>query len=74
MANSMWFYINSFYAKIKEKKPNLEFKIALVQLLVGANKLENVKNAIKSIEIAAKNGSSIVALPVIIMICLKKLK
>ena len=44
----------------------LEFRIALVQLLVGNNKIENVKNAVKSIELAAKNGSSIVALPVII--------
>ncbi|ESO89486.1 hypothetical protein LOTGIDRAFT_179029 [Lottia gigantea] len=40
-----------------------EFKLALIQLAVGASKVENVKNAVKFIKEAAGNGAKLVALP-----------
>ena len=42
-----------------------EFKIALIQLLVSANKQENIKRACDFISIAAKNDAKIISLPVI---------
>ena len=41
-----------------------EFRIALIQLLVGSDKLENLKHANQLIEISAKNNANLVVLPV----------
>jgi predicted amidohydrolase len=46
-----------------------EFKIALIQLLVSANKQENIKRACDFISIAAKNDAKIISLPVISSFC-----
>merc|ERR1712071_321342 len=40
-----------------------KFKLALIQLAVGPNKLENLKKATQMIEEAALNGAQLVALP-----------
>lgn len=40
-----------------------KFKIALIQLLVGANKQENIRRAVEFIGVAAKNNAKIVTLP-----------
>ena len=40
-----------------------KFKLALIQLLVGANKADNLTRAVKLIEEASKNGASVIALP-----------
>lgn len=42
----------------------LEFRLAAIQLFSGSNKIENVKHAVESIAIAAKNGANVVILPV----------
>ncbi|EGC36199.1 hypothetical protein DICPUDRAFT_32199 [Dictyostelium purpureum] len=39
------------------------FKFAGIQMLVGENKEENVRNALKFIDEAAKNGANLVSLP-----------
>jgi predicted amidohydrolase len=44
-----------------------EFKTALIQLLVTANKQDNIKKAVEFIAIAAKNNAKIVSLPVSII-------
>ena len=41
-----------------------EFKAALIQLFVTANKQENIKKAVEYISIAAKNDAKIISLPV----------
>lgn len=42
----------------------IEFRAAFIQLLVGANKQENIKRAVEFIQTAAKNNAKVVALPV----------
>ncbi len=42
----------------------LAFKIALIQLLVGADKASNVKKAVSKVVEAAKNGANVIVLPV----------
>jgi predicted amidohydrolase len=51
------------------KKEN--FKIALIQLKVGFDKLDNLKRATYFINKSAENGANIVVLPVIILMILK---
>lgn len=51
-----------------------EFKIALIQLLVSANKQENIKRACDFISIAAKNDAKIISLPVISSFFLNKIE
>jgi hypothetical protein len=46
----------------------LEVKIALIQLAVGADKVENLKRAHQLVLKASKQGAAIVALPVRICI------
>ena len=40
-----------------------KFKLALIQLAVGANKAENLKRAVMTISEAAENGAQLVSLP-----------
>jgi predicted amidohydrolase len=40
------------------------FKIALVQLMVTANKQDNIRNALELIGKAAKNDAKLIVLPV----------
>ena len=40
-----------------------KFKLALIQLAVGANKAENLKRAVMKISEAAENGAQLVSLP-----------
>jgi hypothetical protein len=42
-----------------------EFKTALIQLLVTANKQDNIKKAVEYISIAAKNNAKVISLPVL---------
>ena len=41
-----------------------QFRLALVQLAVGANKAANLQRASQKIKEAARNGAKVVALPV----------
>ena len=41
-----------------------KFKIALVQLAVGADKAANLKNAVQAVREASGKGANLVALPV----------
>jgi len=40
-----------------------KFKLALIQLAVGANKVENLARAVLKITEAAQNGAQVVSLP-----------
>ncbi len=40
-----------------------KFKLALIQLAVGGNKVENLARAVLKISEAVKNGAQIVSLP-----------
>lgn len=42
---------------------SLAFRLALIQLAVGEDKLENVKQALRFIKKAKENGSHVIALP-----------
>lgn len=50
--------MNYFYEQ------NKVIKTALIQLLVGANKQENIRRAVEKIGEAAKNNAKIISLPV----------
>lgn len=41
-----------------------KFKIALVQMAVGADKAANLRKAVQTVREASENGANIVALPV----------
>ena len=43
---------------------NLVIRTALIQLLVGANKQENIQRAVEKIAEAARNNAKIISLPV----------
>ena len=47
-----------------------QFRLALVQLSVGANKTANLQRASKNVREAAENGAKVVVLPV--STCLRK--
>lgn len=56
--------ITAFEFNIWECVAFAGFRLALVQLAVGASKVDNLQNAVKHIKTAAAEGAKIVALPV----------
>ena len=49
---------------IMENKRNNKFRLAMVQLAVGADKMANLKRAEGLVREAASNGAQVVSLPV----------
>ncbi len=62
--NSKLFFLNKVFFYLNLQIFLKEFKTALIQLLVTANKQDNIRRAVEFITIAAKNDAKIISLPV----------
>lgn len=54
----------SYFASSSNRSSISEFKLAAIQLAVGADKLLNVQRAVTKIGEAVSNGANVVVLPV----------